>query len=32
MANLVGAGYSGDVVYQGYDELLESQGKNSHLR
>jgi 5-(carboxyamino)imidazole ribonucleotide synthase len=32
MANLVGAeGYSGDVVYQGYDELLGEPGVNIHI-
>ena len=32
MANLVGAeGYSGDVVYQGYDELLGEPGLNIHI-
>ncbi len=32
MANLVGAeGYSGDVVYHGYDELLGEPGVNIHI-
>ena len=32
MANLVGAeGYSGDVLYQGYDELLGEPGVNIHI-
>ncbi|HCP40412.1 MAG TPA: 5-(carboxyamino)imidazole ribonucleotide synthase [Cryomorphaceae bacterium] len=32
MANLVGSeGYNGDVVYQGYDELLEEPGVNIHI-
>ena len=32
MANLVGAeGYSGDVVYQGYDGLLGEPGVNIHI-
>ena len=32
MANLVGAeGYRGDVVYQGYDELLGEPGVNIHI-
>ena len=32
MANLVGAeGFSGDVVYQGYDELLGEPGVNIHI-
>lgn len=32
MANLVGAeGHSGDVVYQGYDELLGEPGVNIHI-
>ena len=32
MANLVGAeGYSGDVVYQGYDDLLGEPGVNIHI-
>ena len=32
MANLVGAdGYSGNVMYQGYDELLAEPGVNIHI-
>ncbi len=32
MANLVGAeGFNGDVVYEGYDELLSEPGVNIHI-
>ena len=32
MANLVGAeGYSGDVIYEGYQELLGEEGVNIHI-
>lgn len=32
MANLVGSeGYTGDVVYQGYEDLLEIDGVNIHI-